>query len=140
MLDLKNVEMVALANGDTMAIAHDPIEGILGRLIHTFFDRNASVEEWQLGREALAQHIAPDAILNWFQDHAGLTQLNDSDYIQTLYQNTYDRAATATEHNDYFTQLHNGSLDRSWLAVDLAQSEEAVTIIGSQVVVMEGWV
>ena len=140
MMDLKNAEMIALANDDTIAIAHDQIEGILGRLVHTFFDRNASVEEWQLGRDALAQHIAPDDILNWFQDHAGLTQLSDSDYIQTLYQNTFNRAATASEQNDYLTQLQNGSLDRSWLAVDLAQSQEAVTIIGSQVVVMDGWV
>ena len=113
MLDLKNVEMIALANDETIAIAHDQIEGILGRLVHTFFDRNASVEEWQLGRDALAQHIAPDAILNWFQDHAGLTQLSDSDYIQTLFQNTFDRAATATEQNDYLTQLQMAA----WIAV-----------------------
>ena len=131
--------MIALANDETIAIAHDPIEGILGRLVHTFFDRNASVEEWQLGRDALAQQIAPDAILNWFQDNAGLTRLSDSDYIQTLFQNTFDRAATETEQNGYLTQLQDGSLDRSWLAVDLAQSQEAVTVIGSQVLVMDGW-
>ena len=139
MLDLKNAEMITFSDGNTVAIAHDPIEGILGRLVHTFFDRNATAEEWQSGRDALAQHIAPDAILNWFQDNAGLTQLTDSAYIQTLFQNTFNRAATTTEQNNYLTQLHDGSLDRSWLAVDLAQSQEAVTIIGSQVLVMDGW-
>ena len=139
MLSLKNAEMIAFDNGETVVFAHNQKEGILGRLVHTFFDKNATVEQWHTGVDLLAQDAPPvQEILNWFVANSGLANLNDTDYVQALYQNTFHHEADATQLQDALNSLHNG-VDRGWLGVELAQTQEAVTVIGSQVVVMDGW-
>ena len=139
MLSLKNVEMIAFDNGETVVFARNQTEGILGRLVHTFFDKNATVEQWHTGVDLLAQDAPPvQEILNWFVANSGLANLNDTDYVQALYQNTFHHEADATQLQDALNSLNNG-VDRGWLGVELAQTQEAVTVIGSQVVVMDGW-
>lgn len=97
----------------------------------SLLNRGATLEEWQAGRQALADNVEVQAFFNWFQDRTDLDQLSDSEYIQTLFQNTLQRSATTDEVNGYLAQLNNGSLNRDWLAVAIAQSEEAIAIIGS---------
>ena len=137
MLNLRNAEMVAFDSGENVLLAHNEVEGILGRLFRTFFDRDATIAEWQLGREALANGVNPNLILNWFQTHASLSTLDDADYIQALYTQTLGRSATGTELNQQLTRLDNGEITREWLAVDIANSDEAITTIGS-VLLLEG--
>ena len=137
MLSLTNAEMIAFDNGENILLAHNQVEDILGRLFQTFFDRDATIEEWQLGHEALANNINSDVILNWFQNHANLNTLNDADYIQALYSQTFGRTATETELNLQQLRLENGEITRDWLAVDIAGSDEAITTIGN-VLFVEG--
>ncbi|WP_022948209.1 DUF4347 domain-containing protein [Methylohalobius crimeensis] len=140
MLSLTNAEMIAFDDGDTVVLAHDPTEAALGRLVHTFFDRSATADEWQMGREALQNPgITDEQILNWFQNQTDFASLNDGEYIQTLYQNTVGRDASVEEVHNYQAQLEAGALDRNGLAVDLAQSDEALATIGS-VMEFDGWV
>lgn len=140
MLAIKNAEMIAFDSGETIAIAHNDIEAIMGRLVHTFLDRSASVDEWHQGTNALAQHVDPNSILKWFDDHAtSLTALDNTDYVNAIYSNTLDRSATAAELSANLAQLASGSLDRNGLAVELAQTHEAVTTIGS-VIEMHTWI
>jgi Ca2+-binding RTX toxin-like protein len=140
LLSLKNVEMVVFDNGQTLALAHNSAEGVLGRLVHTFLNRDATADEWRAGTDALKQNVDPETIFRWFQSHAtGLAQLNDKDYVQALYSNTFHRTATDAELGGHLVNLANGGIDRNWLAVDLAKTEEAVIMIGS-VLVMDGWV
>ncbi len=132
MFSLKNAEMIAFDNGETVVIAHDAIEGILGRLFQSFFDRDATIAEWQLGREALQAQISPDTILDWFQQRAGLDALSDTEYVQTIYSQTLDRTATNDELSLQISRLANNEVERKWLAVEIAQSNEAViNLVGS---------
>ena len=135
MLSLSNAEMIAFDSGEKVLFAHDPVEGILGRLFQTFFDRDATIDEWQLGREALIGGVEPDVILDWFQTHADLTTLNNTDYIQALYDQTFERPATEAELSQQLSRLENGSITREWLAVDIASSSEAISTVGSVLLV-----
>ncbi|MBY0499167.1 MAG: DUF4214 domain-containing protein, partial [Nitrosomonas sp.] len=140
MLNLKNAEMVAFDNGESVVIAHNATEGILGRLFHGFFDRDATMAEWQLGREALQDQIDPDTILDWFQQRADLDALTDADYVQTIYSRTLDRSATDDELSLQMSRLANGQIERKWLAVEIAQGSEAATHLIGSVMLQEGWI
>ena len=137
MFRLDNAEMIAFDSGENILLAHNQVEGILGRLFQTFFDRDATIDEWQLGREALTHGIDPDIILDWFQTRADLNTLNDTDYIQALYMQTFGRTATETELHTQQSRLENDEITREWLAVDIAGSDEAITTIGS-VLLLDG--
>ena len=78
-------------------------------------------------------------ILDAFHHQAGLQELTDGQYIQTLYQNTFRREANNDELNGYLMRLQNGDLDRDCLAIDLANSEEAFMTIGN-VILFDHWV
>ncbi|MDI1292245.1 MAG: DUF4214 domain-containing protein [Methylobacter sp.] len=138
MLNLLNAEILAFDSGETVVLAHNSTAGVLGRLVHTFFKSDATVNEWQQGLQALQDNVAPNTILNWFQDRANLQGLNNNDYIQTLHQNTFNRAASLEELSRYQQQLDQGTLDRSGLAVELATSTEAIATVGT-VMQFEGW-
>ncbi|SDU16410.1 DUF4214 domain-containing protein [Nitrosomonas ureae] len=140
MLNLKNAEMIAFDNGESVVIAHNATEGILGRLFHSFFDRDATMAEWQLGREALQDQIDPDTILDWFQQRADLDALTDADYVQTVYSRTLDRSATDDELSVQMSRLANGQIERKWLAVEIAQGSEAATHLIGSVMLQEGWI
>jgi hypothetical protein len=137
MLSLINAEMIAFDSGENILLAHNQVEGILGRLFRTFFDRDATIEEWQLGHEALAGNISPDVILDWFQTRAHLDAISDADYIQALYTQTLGRTATETELHAQLSRLENNEITRNWLAVDVASGDEAITTIGS-VLLLDG--
>ncbi len=140
MLSLKNAEMIAFDSGETVVIAHNQTEDILARLIHSFFDRDATQEEWQLGREALDAQVSHRSILDWLQQHAGLDGLPNTDYVQTIYTQTLRRAATNDELDQQLSRLDSHQVDREWLAVEIAQSTEAATHLVGSVMLQEGWV
>ena len=140
MFSLKNAEMIALDSGDTVVIAHDETEAILARLVHSFFDRDVTQEEWQSGREALAAQVNPDIILNWLQQHAELQALADTDYIQTIYRQRLGRSATEQELDVHVSRLSNDAINRDWLAVEVAQSAEAATHLVGSVMLQQEWI
>ncbi|WP_350115236.1 DUF4214 domain-containing protein [Nitrosomonas sp.] len=139
MLSLKNAEMIAFDNHETVVIAHNQAEGILARLVHSFFNRDATVEELQSGQKALEDQISHDSILDWLQQHAGLQNLSDTDYVQTIYTRTLGRSATGDELNLQLSRLESHQVDRSWLAVEIAQSDEAATHLVGSVLLQDGW-
>ncbi|PXW83897.1 uncharacterized protein DUF4214, partial [Nitrosomonas sp. Nm84] len=140
MLSLKNAEMIAFDSGETVAIAHNQTEDILARLVHSFFDRDATLEEWQLGREALDAQVSHRSILDWFQQHAGLDDLSNADYVQTIYTQTLGRTATNDELDQQSSRLDSHQVDREWLAVEIAQSTEAAMHLVGSVMLQDGWV
>ncbi|HNP52813.1 MAG TPA: DUF4214 domain-containing protein, partial [Nitrosomonas nitrosa] len=127
-------------SGDTVILAHNVTEGILGRLFHTLLGRDATSAEWQLGREALASEVNPDIILDWFQQKAGLDALSNSDYIQTIFSQSFGRQATEAELNAQLLRLENNQISREWLAVEVAQTTEAEIHLVGSVMLQEGWV
>ncbi|TXI27207.1 MAG: DUF4214 domain-containing protein [Nitrosomonas oligotropha] len=140
MFSLKNAEMIAFDNHETVVIAHNQTEGILARLVHSFLNRDATVEEWQSGQKALEDQINHDSILDWLQQHAGLQNLSDTDYVQTIYTRTLGRSATGDELNLQLSRLESHQVDRSWLTVEIAQSGEAATHLVGSVLLQDGWV
>ncbi|SDH13381.1 DUF4347 domain-containing protein [Nitrosomonas sp. Nm132] len=139
MLGLKNAEAIAFDNGETVILAHNSTEAILARLFHSFFNRDATAAEWQLGREALAAQMSPDIILDWFQQRAGLGDLSNTDYLQAIFTQTLGRQATETELNEQLPRLEKGQINREWLAVEIAGSTEAINLVGN-VILHEGWI
>ncbi len=140
MLSLKNAEMIAFDNGDTMVIAHDEAEALLARLVHSFLDRDVTREEWQSGREALAAQVSQDAILEWLQQQAGLQSLSDADFAQTIYIQTLGRSASEEELDKQLSRLQSNTLSRDELAIEVAQSAEAATHLVGSVILQEGWI
>lgn len=140
MFSLKNAEMIAFDNHETVVIAHNPVESILARLVRSFFDRDATPAEWQLGRETLQQPYDADAILDWFQQRAGLQVLSDTDYIQAIYNHTLGRPATDDELHQQLARLESHAIDRNWLTVEIAQSDEAAAHLVGNVMQHDGWI
>ena len=140
MLSLKNAEMIAFDNGDTVVIAHDATEAILARLVHSFLNRDVTQEEWQSGREALATQVSPDTILGWLQQQAELQALSDTDFVQAIYLRTLGRSATEQEIEEHLSQLDSQAINRDWLAVEVAQSSEAATHLIGSVMLQHEWI
>ncbi len=140
MFSIKSAEMIAFDNNETVVIAHNQTEGILARLVHSFFNRDATAEEWQSGQQALNDQVDPNSILDWFQQHAGLQDLSDTDYVQTIYTQTLGRSATLDELDLQLSRLESNQVDRNWLPVEIAQSSEAVTHLIGSVLLQDGWV
>jgi len=115
-------------------------EGILARLVHSFFNRDTTAEEWQLGQQALNDQVDPNNILDWFQQHADLQDLSDTDYVQTIYTQTLGRSATLDELDLQLSRLEDDQVDRNWLPVEIAQSSEATTHLIGSVLLQEGWI
>jgi hypothetical protein len=102
------------------------------------------VAEWQEGTQVVANYYANPAsaanVFAWFNQQApGLSQLNNSADVQTLFQNGLGRQANAPELANYVQKLDAKTLDRDGLAVEIASSAEAVNTIGT-VMVFEGWI
>lgn len=140
MLSLTNIEAIRFDNGDVTLFAHSQTEAILGRLFQTIINRDGSLTEWKIGVQALKDWVDGDVFAAWFHaQNAALQAMNNSDYVQQLYQNTYGRQATSTELSATLTRLDGGSISRDLLAVEIANSSEAITAVGS-VMTFEGWV
>ncbi|MEO5344363.1 MAG: DUF4214 domain-containing protein [Gammaproteobacteria bacterium SHHR-1] len=137
---LSNIEMLGFSNGDTLVLAHNGVEAIIARLYQGFLGRNATEAEWSAERAYIHSDQADaNDLLARFQQQANTANLDDAGYIQQLIQNTLGRAATTAELSTYQTKLTDGSLDRGWLAVELAASEEAAAAI-TGVMQFDGWV
>ncbi len=124
MLNLTNAEMLAFDGGENVVLAHNAQEASLGRLVHAFLERSASVSEWQLGTQLLQQGFHVENTLNWFQEQAHLQTLSNHDYVQTLYQNTLN-SVNMTAIAQYQQQLEQGTLDRNGVALEIVNSPEA---------------
>ncbi|MBX3617351.1 DUF4214 domain-containing protein [Nitrosomonas sp.] len=140
MLSLKNAETIAFDSAKTVVIAHNQTEAIVARLVHSFFDRDATADEWQLGQEVLQAETGLDTILAWFQQNTDLSAASDSDYVQAIYTRTLGRSATDDELNLQLSRLENNQVDRSELSVEIASSTEAAVHLIGSVLLQEGWV
>jgi Ca2+-binding RTX toxin-like protein len=139
MVNLRNAELIHFDSGETTVLAHNATEALLGRLVQTFFDRSASPDEWLLGRDTLQEDVSLDGILIWFEARAGLEALDDAAYVQALYQQGLGRPAREAGLQQALEKIAQADFDRSWIAVDIAQSSEAVVAIGS-VLQFDSWV
>ncbi len=140
MLSLKNAEMIAFDNGDTVVIAHDETEAYLARLVHSLLNRDVTLEEWQSGREALASQMSQNTIVEWLQQQAGLQSLSDKDFTQTIYIQTLGRSVTKDELDKQLSQLQSHALSRDELAVEIAQSPEAAAHLIGSVMLQQEWI
>ena len=119
------------ADGDFLLYGCDIASGEAGSAFVTAF---AAATDYQAG------HLSADVVFAWFQAHnSSLAKMDNTTYVQTLYQNTYGRQANTTELNGHLAELQNNTLDRNGLAVKLAASSEAITAIGT-VMQFDGWV
>ncbi len=140
MLNLKNAEIIAFDSGETVAIAHNPIESTMARLFHSFFNRDITPAEWRLGQQALEGQMDPEKILEWFEQSASLGELSDLDYIQTIYNRTLGRSADGAELTLQLFRLDGDQVDRKWLAAEIAQTPEAEVYLLGSVMLQQAWI
>ncbi|WP_157314449.1 putative Ig domain-containing protein [Chitinibacter sp. GC72] len=143
MFSLQNAEMLAFDSQQTVVLARNGIEATLARLVQVYLNRDSSMTEWQEGTQAVAAYQAgsmtAEKIFAWFHtQNPGLAGLSNAAYVQTLYQNTLGRAATQGEQNTHVQQLEQQTLNRDWLAVEIANSAETIKTIGT-VIQFEDW-
>ncbi len=88
-------------------------------------------------RKMLAPHVN---LLFWFQQHADLNGLSNTDYVQAIYTQTLGRQVTASELSQQSARLASDQITRGDLAYEIADSsKDASHLIGS-VMLHDGWV
>ena len=142
MYSLINTEMIAFDSGDRVVVAETRDDALLARLVNTMLNRDVTLDEWKLGPQAMDDYYVGletvDSIFAWFHARSDIETLNNSDYVQRLYSNTYGRTATGEELALQLARLSSGNVDRDWLAVEVAASDEAVQLIGTVISLVEG--
>ncbi len=140
MLKLTNAEMITYDSGESVVLAHNLLEGTVARLVHSFFNRDVTPDEWRLGIDAMNQQVSFDDILAWFKDHANMQNLANSEYINTIYHNTLGRDASTEELSANLSRLDTNTVTRESFAAEIAQSDEASTHLIGSVMLHEGWI
>jgi len=140
MLKLTNAEMITYDSGESVVFAHNPLEGTVARLVHSFFNRDVTADEWRLGIDAMNHQVSFDDILAWFKDHANMQNLSNAEYINTIYHNTLGRDASIEELSANLSRLDASAVTRESLAAEIAQSDEASTHLIGSVMLHEGWI
>lgn len=110
------------------------------KFIHGCFNQAATVDEWQLGLEALDAQVSFDRILNWFKQNTARNDLSNTEYVQTIYTQTLGRDAAEAELNQQLARLDSNEVSHEWLAYEIAESSEAAIHLVGSVMLQEGWV
>lgn len=140
MLKLTNAEMIIYDSGESVVFAHNPLEGTVARLVHSFFNRDVTADEWRLGIDAMNHQVSFGDILAWFKDHANMQNLSNSDYVNAIYRNTLGRDASIEELSANLSRLDASAVTRESFAAEIANSDEASTHLIGSVLLHEGWI
>ncbi|MDV6342457.1 Ig-like domain-containing protein [Nitrosomonas sp. Is24] len=145
MQSIVNAEAVAFDSGETIVIAQNQAQATLAHLVHSFFNRDVTADEWELGIEVLGnvevlnESANFEGILKWFQEHSELKNIPNENYIQKIYEQTLGRLATEKELTDQLLRLENHQISREQLAYEVADSNEASTYLIGSVLMQQEW-
>ncbi|WPL18683.1 Cyclolysin [Thiorhodovibrio winogradskyi] len=127
---IKNVQYLEFADGSTATVSTDAIVAATMRLYDTVLGRSAELggaEWWSDNADSYvdvmslaATFLASDEFN--LQHPAGLS---DSDFVNLMYENTFDRDPDEGGNDFWINQLQSGLISRAHVATLFADSDEA---------------
>jgi len=112
--DISKVQFVQLDDGDALVFAKDSLEAAVASLYETTFGRAADASGLQFWFDRANEGITLEQIADAFTQVAefeDIAQVSDEAFIESVYQQTFGRAADETGLDFWLTQLDNG-IDR----------------------------
>ena len=143
--DISNAQFVQLDDGDALVFAKDSLEAAVASLYETTFGRAADASGLQFWFDRANEGITLEQIADAFTEVAefeDIAQVSDEAFIESVYQQTFGRAADDSGLDFWLTQLDAG-IDRGDVleafaglaAGNLDGGDGETTIIGSVVFV-----
>jgi len=143
--DISNTQFVQLDDGDALVFAKDSLEAAVASLYETTFGRAADASGLKFWFDRANEGITLEQIADAFTQVAefeDIAEVSDEAFIESVYQQTFGRAADETGLDFWLTQLDSG-IDRgdvleafaNLAAGNLDGGEGETTIIGSVVFV-----
>lgn len=143
--DISNTQFVQLDDGDALVFAKDSLEAAVASLYETTFGRAADASGLKFWFDRANEGITLEQIADAFTQVAefeDIAEVSDEAFIESVYQQTFGRAADETGLDFWLTQLDAGT-DRgdvleafvTLAAGNLDGGEGEATIIGSVVFV-----
>lgn len=127
--DISKVQYVQLDNGEALVFAKDELEAAVSTLYETAFGRAGDgdgIEFWfDRAREGVSLEDIADAFtqVSEFATQAGR---NDEAFVNSLYLNTFGRAADTGGLDFWVGQLESGAVDRGDVLQSFASAAAAV--------------
>lgn len=134
-VDLTDVNLVELDDGDALVFAENESEAAVANLYHAVFGRNADYSGLDFWYDRVEEGISMQRIAQAFLDsteYTGDTQTN-AQFLDALYENLLDRDGDATGTTFWTTQLESG-VSRADVLVAFAQASvdgTEVDVVGS---------
>jgi hypothetical protein len=108
--------------------------GTLVRMYDTLFGRTADtggINYWLARSEAGASLAAiADGFVHSVEGEARFGTLNDTQFVESLYQIAMHRGASQAEVSGWTSMLANGALDRGGVLLQFAESAEKIGLVG----------
>ena len=112
--DISKIQYVQLDNGEALVFAKDSLEAAVASLYETTFGRAADASGLQFWFDRAREGITLEQIADAFTQVAefeDIAEFSDEAFIESVYQQTFGRAADVTGLDFWLTQLDNG-IDR----------------------------
>lgn len=110
--DISKVQFVQLDDGDALVFAKDSLEAAVASLYETTFGRAADASGLQFWFDRANEGISLTEIADAFTQVAefeDIAQVSDEAFIESVYQQTFGRAADETGLEFWMTQFDNGT-------------------------------
>lgn len=124
--DISKIQYVQLDNGNALVFAKDSIEAAIANLYHTAFGRDADaggLDYWfDLGRAGASLKQIADAFTH-SAEFAVRALLDDTSFVQQLYQTTFNRAGESAGVAYWVDALQHGAS-----RADLIQSFSTIAV------------
>ena len=109
--DISKIQYIQLDNGNAMVFARNSIEAQVAELYRVAFGRDADAGGLDYWFDAAKGGASLQSIAKAFvasTEYAKLPQQNDTAFVQSLYQNTFNRAGEDAGVAYWLSQLANG--------------------------------
>jgi hypothetical protein len=138
---IRNTEILSFetpAGTDNVALVENETEATAMRLYEAFFDRSADIDgaEYWLG-QLEAGAVSLTDIANGFQNSEEFQangELDDSAFVELLYENALDREADEAG-KDFWVEQLEGGVSRADVAISIVGSSEAAETIDNVIII-----
>lgn len=138
---IRNAEILSFetpAGTDNVALVENETEATAMRLYEAFFDRSADIDgaEYWLG-QLEAGAVSLTDIANGFQNSEEFQangELDDSAFVELLYENALDREADEAG-KDFWVEQLEGGVSRADVAISIVGSSEAAETIDNVIII-----
>ncbi|MES2900285.1 MAG: DUF4214 domain-containing protein [Pseudomonadota bacterium] len=124
--DIDGVQFIQLGNGETIVLAQNALEAAVTTLYEATFGRTADASGlgywFDLARSGVALDVIAEGFVNSAEYQSVFGGQSDTDFMTNLFLNTFGRAASAAEIASWTTQLSAGTVLRSDVLAEFAET------------------